>query len=143
MTGKTIRLKFLLIYSVIPRSPLLVSLDLSMPAMVCIGLKSPRKKESRQLFNSELIESDCSQIFFRYASQMKMPEFLEAIHYEEQLWMNEEWSKGCYVGYMGPGVLTTCGRGIREPIGRIYFAGCEAASVWTGYMVTFYKGIGE
>jgi len=70
----------------------------------------------------------------QYAYQMGMKEFLEPVHYEEKLWMNEEWSKGCYVGYLPPGVLTSSGKGLRDPIGRIHFAGCEAATKWTGYM---------
>jgi len=73
-------------------------------------------------------------IIRQYATQLGMIEFLEPTHYEEKLWMNEEWSKGCYVGYLPPGVLTSSGKGLRDPIGRIYFAGCEAATKWTGYM---------
>jgi len=70
----------------------------------------------------------------QYADQMKQKEFLEPIHYIEKNWINEEWSAGCYVGVMPPGALTSCGKGLREPVGRIFFAGTETAMVWTGYM---------
>jgi hypothetical protein len=33
-----------------------------------------------------------------------------------------------------PGVLTELGDAIRDPIGRIHFAGTETARVWLGYM---------
>lgn len=54
--------------------------------------------------------------------------------YIEQNWADEEYSRGCYVGYMPPGVMTAYGKALREPIGRIHWAGTETASVWNGYM---------
>ncbi|ELU09171.1 hypothetical protein CAPTEDRAFT_202784 [Capitella teleta] len=56
------------------------------------------------------------------------------VHYVEKNWSEEPWSGGCYVGHMGPGVMTTVGRYIREPIAQIHFAGTEAATEWPGYM---------
>jgi monoamine oxidase len=54
--------------------------------------------------------------------------------YLERDWTNEEWSRGCYVGYAPPGVLTAYGPAIRAPIGPIHWAGTETATVWNGYM---------
>jgi monoamine oxidase len=54
--------------------------------------------------------------------------------YLERNWVEEEWSRGCYVGYTAPGVLTAYGPAIREPIGPIHWAGTETATVWNGYM---------
>ena len=54
--------------------------------------------------------------------------------YIEQNWADEEYSRGCYVGYMPPGVMTAYGKALREPIGRIHWAGTETATVWNGYM---------
>ena len=48
--------------------------------------------------------------------------------------MAEQYSGGCYVGVMAPGILTTFGKYIAEPEGSIYFAGTETASYWAGYM---------
>ncbi|MGO9874386.1 MAG: flavin monoamine oxidase family protein [Acidimicrobiia bacterium] len=52
----------------------------------------------------------------------------------EQDWSAEEWTRGCYGAHMAPGVLTQFGPVLREPIGRIHWAGTETASVWSGYM---------
>lgn len=49
-------------------------------------------------------------------------------------WADEVWSRGCYVGYMPPGVLTGYPEVLREPIGRLHWAGTETATVWNGYM---------
>jgi monoamine oxidase len=54
--------------------------------------------------------------------------------YLERNWTDEEWSRGCYVGYTAPGVLTAYGPAIRAPIGPIHWAGTETATVWNGYM---------
>jgi monoamine oxidase len=54
--------------------------------------------------------------------------------YLERNWADEEWSRGCYVGYTPPGVLTSYGPALREPVGPIHWAGTETATVWNGYM---------
>jgi len=49
-------------------------------------------------------------------------------------WMLEPWSRGCYLSVLSPGVLTTCGEGLRKPVGRIHWAGSETAMESMGYM---------
>jgi len=48
--------------------------------------------------------------------------------------MSEQYSGGAYTGICPPGLLTTYGPVIREPVGQIYFAGTETATQWSGYM---------
>jgi monoamine oxidase len=62
------------------------------------------------------------------------PEALKPNDYVEMAWEKEEWTRGCYVGYTPPGVLTEYGTAIRKPVGRIHWAGAETATVWNGYM---------
>ena len=54
--------------------------------------------------------------------------------YVEMNWGEERWSRGCYVGYTPPGVLLDYGTALREPIGRVHWAGTETATIWNGYM---------
>lgn len=54
--------------------------------------------------------------------------------YVEQAWSNEPWSAGCYAGNMTPGTMTGYGEVLREPVGRIHWAGTETATRWCGYM---------
>jgi monoamine oxidase len=54
--------------------------------------------------------------------------------YVEHNWAEEVWTRGCYVGYTPPGVLTEFGEALRRPVGRIHWAGSETATVWNGYM---------
>jgi monoamine oxidase len=52
----------------------------------------------------------------------------------EKNWLEEPWSRGCYVGVMGPGTMTAWGSALREPCGRIHWAGTETATKWMGYI---------
>lgn len=52
----------------------------------------------------------------------------------EKSWMEEEFSRGCYAGTMTPGGWTTFGTALREPVGRIHWAGTETATYWSGYV---------
>lgn len=56
------------------------------------------------------------------------------VAYADKDWPAEEWSRGCYVGVMPPNVLTQCGEALREPCGRIHWAGTETATEYAGYL---------
>ena len=52
----------------------------------------------------------------------------------EKSWADEEWTRGCPVAVLAPGVLSDFGTALREPVGRIHWAGTETATYWNGYM---------
>jgi monoamine oxidase len=52
----------------------------------------------------------------------------------ERDWMAEEHSRGCYGAHFTPGVWTHYGPALREPVGRVHWAGAECSPVWNGYM---------
>lgn len=62
------------------------------------------------------------------------PEGANPIDYEDQNWPADPWSRGCYGASMGPGVMSTLGKVIRQPHGRVHWAGTETATKWTGYI---------
>lgn len=62
------------------------------------------------------------------------PEAASPVDYVDQDWTAERWSRGCYGATMAPGVLTTVGHLIREPHGRVHWAGTETATEWSGYV---------
>jgi len=49
-------------------------------------------------------------------------------------WSAEQWTRGCPVGILAPGVLSAYGPQIRAPIGRLHWAGTETSDYWNGYM---------
>ena len=52
----------------------------------------------------------------------------------EHNWSEEEWTRGCYVGYMPPGVWSDFGAALRAPVGRVHWAGTETSEIFNGYM---------
>jgi len=49
-------------------------------------------------------------------------------------WSAEPWTRGCYSGHMAPGAWTAFGPTLREPHGRIHWAGTETATWMAGYI---------
>ena len=62
------------------------------------------------------------------------PEAWSPRDYFETTWASEQWTRGCPVGILGPGTLLAYGSRIREPVGRIHWAGTETSTYWNGYM---------
>jgi monoamine oxidase len=54
--------------------------------------------------------------------------------YFQKFWASDQWSRGCPVGVIPPGVLIDNGPALREPVGRIHWAGTETSTYWNGYM---------
>jgi monoamine oxidase len=63
----------------------------------------------------------------RFGEKAKRP-----IAYLEQDWTAEPWIGGGMVSRFGPGVLTSFGRALREPVGRLHWAGTETATITHG-----------
>jgi monoamine oxidase len=62
------------------------------------------------------------------------PKARQARDYFETDWSKEHWSRGCPTAIPGPGLLLTYGPSLRQPIGRIHWAGTETSTYWNGYM---------
>jgi monoamine oxidase len=54
--------------------------------------------------------------------------------YFESNWRARKWTRGCPVAIAGPETLTAYGPAIREPVGRVHWAGTETSTYWNGYM---------
>jgi monoamine oxidase len=62
------------------------------------------------------------------------PKALHPIDYVEHDWNHERWTGGGPVAIYGPGTMTAFGSAIRQPFGRVHWAGTETSTYWTGYM---------
>jgi monoamine oxidase len=56
------------------------------------------------------------------------------LEYVENAWAEERFSRGDPVAGLGPGTLLDFGAALREPVGRIHWAGTETSDYWVGYM---------
>lgn len=72
--------------------------------------------------------------FLRLLVKAFGPEAAEPSYFHETDWTRQEWAMGGPVTYMPPGVLSRFGAALRDPVGRIHFAGTEASFQWSGYM---------
>lgn len=50
----------------------------------------------------------------------------------ETAWWTEEWTRGCSMAHLTPGTLTAHGKLLREPFGRVHWAGTETATISHG-----------
>jgi len=59
---------------------------------------------------------------------------LHPLQYLDHSWADEEFTRGCYAGVMPTGAWTSLGKALREPVGRIHWAGTETSDIWNGYI---------
>ena len=52
--------------------------------------------------------------------------------YHEVEWADEVWTRGGIFAHFPPGVLTNFGSLLREPVGRVHWAGTETSSAFHG-----------
>ncbi|MFV2116600.1 flavin monoamine oxidase family protein [Micromonospora sp. LOL_025] len=49
-------------------------------------------------------------------------------------WSADEWTRGCFCGAPTPGSWCGYGPELRQPVGRVHWAGTETATRWAGYL---------
>jgi monoamine oxidase len=100
-------------------SPGILTVFVTGPAARTLG-RSP-VDERRKAVQAELVR------FF--GSRADRPtEFIE------QNWIEEPFTRGCYHAFAPPGLYTEYGRALREPFGRVHWAGAETVPVEFGSM---------
>ncbi|WP_378737946.1 flavin monoamine oxidase family protein [Nocardia brasiliensis] len=58
----------------------------------------------------------------------------DPIDWREKVWADDPYTRGGYGAFFPPGVLTSIGSALRQPIGAIHWAGSETATEWAGYI---------
>jgi len=83
---------------------------------------------------SALGEADRRSVFLRMLTTRLGPKAASPVEVLEQNWGEEQWTRGCSMGHFPTGTLTQYGRRLREPVGRLHWAGTETASTSYGAM---------
>jgi len=60
------------------------------------------------------------------------PRAASPVEFVETSWWTEAWTRGCSMAHLGPGILTRYGPLLREPFGRVHWAGTETSTVSHG-----------
>jgi monoamine oxidase len=112
--------------------PIHVAFDNSAPTGPGILMGFSEAHEARAL--GKLTEIERRDVAAETFARLYGPRAKTPLAYVDHVWENDEWSGGCYGAFMPRGVWTSLGPRIREPCGRIHWAGTETATVWSGYI---------
>ena len=62
------------------------------------------------------------------------PKALKPIDYHEMNWSTQQWTRGCFTGFLTPGATTLFKSAVRDPVGPIHWAGTENSTVWPSFI---------
>jgi monoamine oxidase len=82
------------------------------------GLPSAERKK--------LVLDEMAQRFGRKA--------LDPVDYHEMNWSTQQWTRGCFTGFLTPGATTLFKSAVRDPVGPIHWAGTENSTVWPSFI---------
>jgi monoamine oxidase len=99
------------------------------PGILSSYMFGPAAVSAAGLDPEERREIWLSALAARYGAQA-----LEPRAHLETDWAAEPWSLGGMIAHFAPGVLTSFGEALREPAGRIHWAGAERATEMHGLM---------
>jgi monoamine oxidase len=119
--------------SVAPDLPVPVALDQS-PHSGTPGILSSYMFGPQAVRAAALDPAERRDIWLRALATRYGPKALSPRAHLETDWAAEEWSLGGMIAHFAPGVLTNFGPALREPAGRIHWAGAERATEMHGLM---------
>jgi monoamine oxidase len=70
----------------------------------------------------------------QYVDIFQDDRFGKPLHFFDHDWPQDRWSAGGPTALFTPGTLVNYGFALREPVGRIHWAGTETSDFWQGYM---------
>jgi len=112
-------------------SPIELTLDASTPSgtpgVLAAFAFGPHARELAMLDASVRRKTVLDEVAKRFGARAGTP-----VDFVEREWSNEACARGCYMARMAPGVMTQFGRVLREPSGRLHWAGTETATVSHG-----------
>jgi monoamine oxidase len=116
-----------------PGSPATLTIDACTdtgnPGIMCVITEGPAARRLTKLDEAERKAVVIGELVDRFGSKAQAPQ-----EYHEQNWTLERYSGGGMIGHAPPGVLTEFGYTLREPCGRIHWAGTESSAIMCGWI---------
>jgi monoamine oxidase len=103
--------------------------DTGRPGVMCVVTEGPVARKLGQLDEAERRTAILDALVERFGEKARTP-----VDYIEQNWSVERYSGGGMLSHAPTGVLTQFGRALREPCGRIHWAGTESSAVMCGWV---------
>ncbi|BDT96435.1 MULTISPECIES: flavin monoamine oxidase family protein [Nocardia] len=119
--------------SVAPGSPATVTIDAcgdtGHPGVLCVVIEGPIARQVGRLDDTERRRAVLDALVERFGRKAGAP-----VDFVEQNWSTERYSGGGMLSHAPTGVLTEFGHALREPCGRIHWAGTESSAVMCGWI---------
>lgn len=116
-----------------PDSPATLTIDASTdqprPGVMCVISEGPHARTLTRMSEDERRRTVLSALIERFGAEAGSP--MEYVH---QDWSRERFSGGGMLSHAPTGVLTEFGPALREPCGRIHWAGTESSAVMCGWV---------
>lgn len=103
--------------------------DTGSPGILCVISEGPTAREYDRLDEAERRRAVLDTLVDRFGAKAGRP-----VDYVEQNWSRESYSGGGMLSHAPPGVLTEFGHALREPCGRIHWAGTESSAKMCGWV---------
>ncbi|BCJ74441.1 monoamine oxidase [Catellatospora sp. IY07-71] len=116
------------------RGPVKVAFDATPPGEGSPGILLAFLDGPESLRLGELPYEQRREEVLRSLARYVGPQAMDAVAFLERDWNAEEWTRGCYGAHLPPGAWTQVGAALREPVGRLHWAGTETAERWCGYI---------
>ncbi|MBF6336335.1 FAD-dependent oxidoreductase [Nocardia abscessus] len=119
--------------SAAPGSPATITIDActdtGRPGVLCVITEGPMARQVGLLDDAERRGAVLGALVERFGRKAGSP-----VDYIEQNWSAERYSGGGMLSHAPTGVLTQFGHALREPCGRIHWAGTESSAVMCGWI---------
>ncbi|MFF0454329.1 flavin monoamine oxidase family protein [Nocardia africana] len=119
--------------SAAPASPATVTIDActdtARPGVLCVITEGPTARRIGHLDATDRRTAIVGELVSRFGKKAGSPD-----DYIEQDWSAERYSGGGMLSHTPTGVLTQFGRALREPCGRVHWAGTESSAVMCGWV---------
>jgi monoamine oxidase len=103
--------------------------DTGRPGVLTVITEGPVARQLAKLTEAERRKAVLDAVAERLGAKALSP-----VDYLEQNWSAERYSGGGMIAHTPPGVLTEFGPALREPCGRIHWAGTETSAVMHGFI---------
>ncbi|MHB8439070.1 MAG: flavin monoamine oxidase family protein [Acidimicrobiales bacterium] len=114
-----------------PNSPCEVTLD-SSPADASYGVIASFTFSANAQRLDALDEKERRDVIVKTLAERFGPKALEPADVVDTAWWHEPWSRGCSMAHFPCGVLTRYGPLLRQPFGRLHWAGTETSTMSHG-----------
>ena len=103
--------------------------DTGSPGVLCVIIEGPTARDMCAVDAEGRRAVVLDELAKRFGPKARSP-----VDFIEQNWTVERYSGGGMISHAPPGVLTEFGPALREPCGRIHWAGAESSAVMCGWV---------